>query len=294
MSEFTSGKESQPSAYEVLEIGKPLLEHFGIAIDAVENPEEYLEAIQQINPRYKGERHLSRQDLEHDESEWPADTKDLIMKTAESLRMVAFDEEGKPVKIETPLLGHYDAVIVLGAARQANLDRARYAVECQKNPDYETTFSHLVVAGSGRRLNEAEQANTANYAPDAQDEFDLCAGAARVVAWENPGLIVGLSYTDKEKAGTPDVIATVLEDLQKSEVVVYGDAKVAAITTQIYQVSTQMDLERVAKKFGITDTYVAGNPSDPELVARRTPATYLSEVVRTLKAAALLAESEDE
>ncbi len=62
-------------------------------------------------------------------------------------------------------------------------------------------------------------------------------------------------------------------------------AKVAAVTTQIYQASTERDLDRVAKQFGVTETFTAGNPSDPNVVAKRTPATYLSEVLRTLRAA---------
>lgn len=292
MSEFAFRHESQPDPYEVIESANELLAHFGVETDPVDESEQFLAVIKQLDPRFQGERSKSRQDLEKDERDWSAETIDIINRTAQALRMVVFDEEGRPGHIETPLVGHYDAVIALGGARRSNLDRARYAVECQNNsPD--TSFAHLIVAGSGRPLRDGEQ-ETETYAPGAQDQFDLCVGAARVVARENPGLTVSVSYTAKDRAGTPDVIATVLADLQKSEVARYGESPIAAVTTQIYQVSTRMDLERVAKKFGITDVYVAGNPSDPELVARRTPSTYLSEIVRTLKAAVLLLESESD
>ena len=66
------------------------------------------------------------------------------------------------------------------------------------------------------------------------------------------------------------------------------------MTTQIYQESTALDLARVAKAFGAEYTLAAGNPSDPELVAKRTPATYLTEIIRTLKAAMLALEAEKE
>ena len=294
MYEFEGGREKPLSPYEVLSSSEDLLRHFGIEIDPVEHPQEFMEAIKQLDPRFQGERSLTRQDLEQDVTEWPADTVALINKTAEAMRMVVFDAEGRPITNETPLIGHYDLVVALGAARQANLDRTRYAVDCVKGNREESSFKHLVVAGSSRRLPEAEQASTTNYAPGAKTEFDLCTGAAKTVAQENPGLIIGLSYTAEEKAGTPDVLETVLSAMTQSDVVIYGESPIAAVTTQIYQVSTQMDLERVAKKFGITDVFVAGNPSDPEMIARRSPATYLTEIVRTLKAATQLVLSETE
>ncbi len=268
------------------------MSHFGLETDPIESPQEFIESIKQLDPRYQGKRNLTRQDLEKDEKKWPQDTKDVITKTAEAMRMVRLGPEGNPQSIETPLVGNYDAVICLGAARQANLDRTRYAVQCLRDPSLAPRYRHLIVAGSDRKLIDSEKENTFNYAPNAENEFDLCVGAAQVVASENPGMIIGLSYTDNEKAGTPDVIRDVLTALQEADVVEYGDASVAAITTQIYQVSTELDLKRVAKEFGVTNVYVAGNPSDPELVATRTTATYLSEIVRTLKAAAMAVEAE--
>lgn len=294
MYEFGAGYEKPLDPYEILKSGEELLGHFGIDIDPVESPDEFLEAIKQLDPRFQGERSLSRQDLEHDATEWPPETIALINKTAQEMRMVEFDEKGSPIINETPLVGHYDLVIALGAARQANIDRARYAVGCMKGNYDLTSFKRLILAGSGRRLGAEEQKSTSNYAPGAKNEFDLCVGAARIVAMDNPDLVVSLSYTPDQKAGTPDVIENVLKAMVQTEEVIYGETPVAAITTQIYQASTQMDLERVAKKFGITNIYVAGNPSSPEIVAKRTPATYLTEIVRTLKAATQLVAAETE
>jgi len=266
-------QELQPSAEQLLHAGSEFLEHFDVKVDPFEQPEEFREALQQLDPRYQGGRDLVRWELEKDQTEWDDTSKDIIMSTAESMRML---------EVETPLQGNYDAVIVLGGARQSNLDRTNYAVAALQEGAAKT--KHLVVAGSNRALNEAEQENTANYAPGAKTEFDLCVGAAATAAKENPGLIASVLYVEDKKAGTPGVIEKVLTSLQASGDLPTG-SKIAAVTTQIYQTSTQRDLDRVARQFGANETFTAGNPSDPKIVANRKPATYLSEVLRTLRAA---------
>ena len=60
---------------------------------------------------------------------------------------------------------------------------------------------------------------------------------------------------------------------------------VTAVVHQIYLPATQLDLKRIAAKFGLTDVHTAGCPSDPQIVASRTETTYLSEIIRTLRAA---------
>lgn len=273
MTEQYRPQETQPTGEQLLQAGSEFLQHFGVEANPVENPEEFRAALQQLDPRYQGGRDLVRWQLEADQTEWDEPTKDVIMRTAESMRML---------EAETPLQGNFDAVIVLGGARQSNLDRTNYAVEAIK--DGKATVKQLIVAGSSRELNEAEQENTANYAPGAKTEFDLCVGAAATASKENPGLIASVMYVEDKKAGTPAVIEKVLTTLQGNGTLPEG-AKVAAVTTQIYQSSTERDLDRVAKQFGVDETFTAGNPSDPNVVAKRTPATYLSEVLRTLRAA---------
>jgi hypothetical protein len=278
--ESLQNKESQPSPEQLLQAGSEFLQHFGVEVSPTEQPEQFLEAMAQLDPRYQGGRELVRWQLEADQTEWDEDTKGVIMRAAESMRML---------EPETPLQGQFDVVIALGGARQANLDRTRYAVEAAKEGKAE--IKQLIVAGSSRELNEAEQENTTNYALGAKTEFDLCAGAAAAVAKENPGLVASVMYVEDKRAGTPAVIESVLSTLQANGSLPEG-ANVAAITTQIYQASTELDLSRVAKKFGVAETFTAGNPSDPNVVAKRTPATYLSEVLRTLKAAANAVQAE--
>ncbi len=280
MSEQYRPHESQPSPEQLLQAGSEFLQHFGVEVNPTEQPEQFLEAMAQLDPRYQGGRELVRWQLEADQTEWDEETKGVIMRAAESMRML---------EPETPLQGDFDVVIALGGARQANLDRARYAVEGAK--EGKTSFKSLVVAGSSRELNEAEQENASNYAPGAETEFDLCVGAAATVAKENPGLVASVAYIEDKRAGTPVVIERVLSTLRANGSLPEG-ARVAAVTTQIYQASTELDLARVAKQFGVSEAYTAGNPSDPNVVAKRTPATYLSEVLRTLKAAANAAQAE--
>lgn len=274
MTEFDRG-ESQLGAQEVLFSGARLLEHFGVVADPSVQPDEFIEAIGQLDPRYQGGRELVRWQLEADETAWAEDTKAIILDTARSMRML---------ETETPLAGTFDVVIVLGGARQANLDRARYAVQAAH--EGLAHYSHLVVAGSSRKLNEQEQENVANYAPGALTEFDLCAAAAKRIALEYPGTVTSQFLVDDERAGTPVIIDRLLNELEERSALPEAlDTSIAAVTTQIYQVATGLDMRRVAEELNITKTFAAGNPSDPNIVARRTPATYLSEVVRTLRAA---------
>jgi hypothetical protein len=176
----------------------------------------------------------------------------------------------------------FAAAVILAGARQSNLERSRYGAEAILSGD--AVVGELVGAGIPRQLPEAERENAANYAPGAEDEFDLIAGAGRVIAKEHPGLLVSEFYVDDTRAGTPEVLNAVLTALR------WGgklpeDGAVAAITTQIYRRSTQLDLARIARRHGITRTDVAGNPSAPAAIAKRTNGTYHSENLRTLKAA---------
>jgi hypothetical protein len=278
MSEQLRPQESQLSAEHFLQAGSEFLEHFAVEVSPTEQPEQFLEALAQLNPRFQGGRELVRWQLEADQTEWDDATKDVIMRTAESMQML---------ETETPLAGQFDVVIVLGAARQANLDRARYGAKAIKEGGAQV--KQLVIAGSSRPINEVEQKNTANYAAGAKIEFDLCGGAATAVARENPGLILSEMYVGNEHADTSNTVEGVLSTLQTNGSL-KDSVRIGAITTQIYRAATALDLARAAKQFGITETFTAGNPSDPSIVAKRTPATYLSEILRTLKAAALAHE----
>lgn len=265
---------------DTLRMAEPFINHFGIEANPYEQPDEFIEALNQIDPRYKGGRDLVRWQLQEDQTEWPEETKDLIMRTAEQMRML---------EQETPLVGNFDAVIVLGGANQANLDRSLYAAEASKNQA--ASFKYMIIAGSTRELLEAEQNATANYAPGAKTEFELCEAAAKVVAEQYPEISVTTFKIDEKKAGTPRVVEATLQWIKDGGALT-EDFKLAAVTTQIYQKSTEMDVARVAESFGIEETFTAGNPSDPAIIAKRTPAIYLSENLRTLRAAVHAAQVE--
>jgi hypothetical protein len=267
-------KNSQPTPQEVLEAGQDLLDHFGVSVDPKQDPEKFREALSQLDPRYQGGRDLVRFELESDQTQWDEDTKSVIMKSAEGMRMLEH---------ETPLAGQYDLVIALGGARQSNLDRTRYAAETTAN------IENIVVAGSLRKLNDAEKENASNYAPGAETEASLCAAAAKVVKGEHPELQIRAIPTPGEKAGTPDVLEHIFDFMYHRGQISEG-SRVAAVTTQIYQASTSLDIARIGKKYGL-ETMAAGNPSDPKVIEARTPATYLSEVLRTMKAATLALEA---
>jgi len=267
MSEQIINPENQPSGEEVLRLSGEFLEHFGITVDPYENPEEFRGALKQLNPRYKGERTLVRWELEADQTEWDEKTEGVIMRTAESMGML--DQE-------THLPGcKYDAVIVMGGARKAPVDRAEYV----KGADTDL----FIVAGSERPLPDKEKEVTAEYAPGAQVEYDLSEAVAQILSEESDSPVWALPVRG-EKVGTPQVIEAVLARVKEKGALPEG-ARIGVVTTQIYKTATELDANRIAKQYGVAKVDIAGNPSDPEVVAKRTPATYAAEVLRTLRSA---------
>ena len=78
MSEFEPN-ESQLTATEVLQSGAEVLDHFGIGIKPEVDSHHFVDAISQLDPRYQGGRELVRWQLEADQTEWPAYTKNIII-----------------------------------------------------------------------------------------------------------------------------------------------------------------------------------------------------------------------
>jgi hypothetical protein len=303
LNELARPEQTQLSPEQALGAGEELLQHFGVGVRPTDpmRAKEFVSAMDQLNPRFQGERPLVRFELEQDRTEWPEATKAVIMRAAEGMRML---------EPQTPFEGSFDTIIVLAGARQSNLDRMRYAARCLytraelqvKTPEGQIRLGSLIIAGSKRKLNDAEKENVANYAPGAETEEDLVKATMDQVSVEKQKLTEehgkysqimawGAIIAEGEKAGTPDVVDAVLSDMRewydKRGRELPEDFRLGAVTTQIYQASTELDLARVAKRYGISETFTAGNPSDPNIVAKRTPATYLSEVLRTLKAAAM-------
>jgi hypothetical protein len=266
--------EKQLTPRELLEVSDDFLAAFNVTVSPFTEAGMFLEELGRLRPEYK-----ARFELEKSTQEFNA-ADEIIRRTAEAYGMM--DEQ-------TRLRGDFDVLIILGGARRSNLDRANYALEAFKARDI--NFGQMVIAGSARPLVPGEAEVAADYAPGAQTEFDLCVGAAATVAKENPGMSVSVQLTPKKEngglPGTPQVIEAVLTDLDQRGLLNAEQSRVGAVTTQIYQPWTKFDLERVARRYGIVDTMTAGNPSDPEIVAKRTTATYLAEIVRALEAATL-------
>lgn len=303
LSELTPPDQSQMNAEQVIKAGQSLLDHFNVQANP-NNPsetEQFVTAMDQLNPRFQGGRDLVRYQLELDQTEWPGDTKQIIMDSAKAMRML---------ESQTPFEGSFDVMLVLAGARQANMDRMRYAARCCfTRASLSVTIDSrsfregvLIFVGSKRKLTDDEKDNTSNYAPGAVTEEDLIVATMEHFDSEQRKLTNEFGkypqinrwdhvITDKDKAGTVDVVDKVLSEIA-NYVASTGrelpkDFRLGAVTTQIYQSATELDLARVAKRYGITETFTAGNPSNPNIIAKRTVATYLSEVLRTLKAAAL-------
>lgn len=70
-----------------------------------------------------------------------------------------------------PLNKRPNSLVILGAANRAPLDRLRYGLEHVED------FDQVAYLGSSRPVSDAEREKAADYAPDAQTEFDLGCGA---------------------------------------------------------------------------------------------------------------------
>lgn len=237
------------------------LEHFRVTLDPF-RAEKCIEPLQELDPRKGG---LVRFQLESDSTNWPDETKEIVRLTAETMGMF---------KRETPLEGDWDLVIALGGARRANFDRLNYAAEAIAQG--RATTQELIIVGSFERLlSEKEREFTASFAPGATTEYALCESAYEEVNQHYQGLVNDCVGVHAENA--PGLFQGILED--------HVVERMAVVTTQIYRMFTLFDLARVASWNLINEVMVAGNPSDPKIVAARTTATYLSEIIRTIIAA---------
>ena len=176
----------------------------------------------------------------------------------------------------------------MGAARMAPLDRLKYAAGAVESGAAKAKL--LIAAGSERKVGDAERSATDTYAPGAVTEFDLGMGAASKVARESRLLVAPL-LVPGERAGNIDVFNAVGDTLVSQGLL---ERALGAVTTEIYRKATEMDMRFVARVMGIPRIAVAGNPSDQAIVDRRTPSTYLAEVVRTMRSASALAAQDQE
>lgn len=257
------------TADAVLDATQAFREHFGVGVDPRQDPEQFDQAIDEVNPRFNGERkHIDvvRFQLEGDTTDYTIQDKKVIMRAAGALDMLA---------PETPMVGEFDVIAGLGAARMANYDRLKYGAEAIRTGN---AAGRLIAAGSIRELKPGEAASAAYYASEVSaTEADLLHSAAEKIGEEYdievPVVIVG-----DRRAHNAMIFDGIIRAFPHVR-------RLAGITTQIYQVPTSLDFERQGRLAGVA-TAIAGNPSDPAIVAKRTPATYQSEVTRAQKAAA--------
>ena len=79
----------------------------------------------------------------------------------------------------SPQRESYDFCTVLGGANRSPLLRVQYAKEQIDNSG--VSVPYIILLGSSRPLDDDEKAKTEDYAPGAQDEFDLMNGAVETV-----------------------------------------------------------------------------------------------------------------
>lgn len=278
--ETTPRPEFGPPPQEVLQWGQVIFQHFDMDVDPYARPQEYREALEHLDPRYKKDQHLLRYELEQDSRQWPEPTKRLIDMVAAQMGM------NNEITPETPLpTEDTELYLGLGGARKANLDRTLYATDGMAARHSRGVF---LGTGSARKLEQAEREKyVVSYAPDLSEgatETDLLDAAARHAKAFHPELDIDVVPAPAGKIGTVDVI--------KRGIDYYTDhnggnrpASFTAVTQQIYRLYTLMDARRAALERGIDRFYVAGCPSEQAIVDSRTHATYLSEIMRTLRAA---------
>ena len=128
-----------------IDVVRQFLDCFGVMVDPFADPAGFIETLQTVDPRYQGEHRLRFQ-LEADQTTWPEEVKTVVMACVKKMRML---------EPSTTYDCDFDATIILGGARQSNLDRVRFAVGLNS--------SLVVVAGSNRLLPESERENVVNY-----------------------------------------------------------------------------------------------------------------------------------
>jgi hypothetical protein len=132
-------------------------------------------------------------------------------------------------------------------------------------------------------LADAEKAVVHDFAFEAENEFDLCKGAAEYIRKRHPELNIITVCKDDPKSGNDGVIDEVFNVCGSKE------CRVAAVTTRIYVLGLELDMARAAKRHDWRAYAAAGHSTDPEMIFNRTDQTYLSECLTTLRKAAIAA-----
>jgi len=275
----------------VLERTAPMLEAFEVTADPFADAKLFEQQLNRCDPRYQGDDRipLLRQQLEGSTQDYSAEAKGYIYDGADAIEM------REP---ESPLTGHYKRVFPIGAARRAVQDRTEYGIEAvfsTDGPVAATVEDGIDIAVSSRPLGgrvfkgafeeiQAAGLTGGDLVYDQQKwpvEASLGRGAVRLGRQKYPGFT---GHLDIVHFDDPDVPAQNVLGYALDKLNVPSGARVGAVVQQIYRISLGLDMQRIGNERGIT-VDVAGCPSDPRVVANRTAATYLAEVIKAVRAA---------
>lgn len=200
-----------------------------------------------------------------------------------------------------------DALVVLGGANKAPLDRLRYGIEAVHE------FGYVTYLGSNRKVSDAERAKAAEYAPDAQTEFDLGCGAVETllgahatdeVRTERDGDVWLTRVYEFEKdgatkqafvLGTPQTIgarrANTYDNYKffsnRAELAENPDQHIVAVTTGFYSCGQHLPgVQELTARYG-TKIETIGHSAEYSGVVRK-PAQLLQETKAAIDAAVRL------
>lgn len=209
----------------------------------------------------------------------------------------------------TPTNKRPDSLVILGGANRAPLDRLRFGLEQTQEA------GQIVYLGSSRAVSEAEASKAADYAPNAQTEFDLGCGAvetvlaARVVdevTIERNGDTWRMRYYEYEKDGkamqafalsTPQTIgakrATTYDNYKffadAAELATNPDHTIVAVTTGFYTNAQHLAaVQELTALYG-TQVETIGHSAEYSGVVRK-PRQLLQETKAAIDAAVRLNE----
>jgi hypothetical protein len=264
------------------ETGSVFVHSLGIEFDPVDQPDAYAEALRKDDPRTA--ENLIRYQLEKSTQKLSPEAQAVLDDTVLALGML------EPV-YPLPPEGRYGTMVVIGGARDALLDRSMFAANSIVQG---VATNNLLLAGDpGRRLNDEEKDVTRQWAPIAQTEYDLARAATQRIRDEYPKVFGGMHGVSLAafklhtiKPDQRDVINEVILRAEALAAATISDVgKLAVVTTAIYVPFKTHDTLSATKRHGIA-VDIAGVASRPEVIARRTPATYVTDTLRTLVAAA--------
>jgi len=203
-----------------------------------------------------------------------------------------------------------DSLLILGGANKAPLDRLRYGLERVED------FGQVVYLGSSRPVSDIERGKAAEYAPDAQTEFDLGCGAFETllgakmideISEERDGDTWGMRLYEYERYGetkhgfvlsTPNLIggrrATTSDNYRffadRAELADDSKHTAVAVTTGFYTAAQHLPgVQELTLKYG-TSIETIGHSAEYSGVQRK-PKQLLQETKAAIDAAVALQEA---